>query len=267
MGFFDLLTLFCFIYSFTLVSTNSLTLSLYFTLINNTHMQKIQECWRCFIVNISELRINYLFRYWTKFEIRCRESAEKFWKAGEFCRNAERVSGRFKRESCRYKRMYIRASKRGFGNDSSRLYVVDISLLHEIFNGSCARQWIFDGGRNAVWKWSVYRFSVSRSKILNEDIARVKNSSVIYAMVRAARVQCIEIIIREWWDEKRPTKGNMDEKTMISLSDKSNQISLVSIYMYIFDDWILIYYHVRFSSYSSIRKNFIKNRIKHKFFY
>lgn len=37
------------------------------------------------------------------------------------------------------------------GNESSRLYIVDISLLHEIFNGSCARwQWIFDAGRNAV---------------------------------------------------------------------------------------------------------------------
>jgi len=79
---------------------------------------KKEERSTLFYCNILKLWINYLFWYWTKFEIRCR----KVLKAGEFCQNAKRVSSRFKRESCRYKRMYIRASKRGFGNDSSRFY-------------------------------------------------------------------------------------------------------------------------------------------------
>lgn len=128
-------------------------LSIYYMLIKARHVkinQKFYLVFNAILLLIS--RSYYLFRYWTEFEIRCRKS-EKFWKASEFCRNADRVSGRFKWKSCRciFERMYIRASKRGFGNESSRLYIVDISLLHEIFNGNRARwQWIFDAGRNAV---------------------------------------------------------------------------------------------------------------------
>lgn len=103
-----------------------------------------------------------------------------------------------------YKRMYIRA---GFRNDSIRLYTVDISLLHENFNWKPRtttmnfRRVMSDG--TLCQSESVYRFNISKSKILNVDTPRVKNISVIYGTIGARS--------SAYWDNKQ--KSTRDGKT------------------------------------------------------
>jgi len=131
---------------------------------------------------ISKL-FNFLLRYWTKFKIRFRGFVEKFWKVDEFSRNPEWVAS-LNGNCAQYKQVFEQDSGTILFDFIQSTYRCCMKILTEAAHGDnefsmCRVE------QNVVSKWSVYRFNISKSKILSKDISYVRNIFVIYDTIGA----------------------------------------------------------------------------------
>lgn len=179
---------------------------------------------------ISKL-FNFLLRYWTKFEIRFRGSVEKFWKVDEFSRNPERVSGQFKRKPCPTQ-AHIHTYICIFKQDSETIrfdfmqstYRCCMKILTEAARDD--NEFSMRGvGRNAVSKWSVYRF----------NILKARSYAKIYPVLRIIPWFMVRLVhavrVRVYWDNKQKTtrdgktqrENTRDRRVMVALSERKLQ--------------------------------------------